>query len=207
MGQTESKGTPKTSLNSPPPVIVTTPAHHPVQGPKTSAGSNTPQLTVPAQRVRRKSIDSVFTEIFKSSHRSDDPEGCRTPTPKKDSTPKPPKSPLLSGVKKASGWLELPMPGRRSRRTSTSEQGPITIKSLLGRNTGSDDWQDDALPKIPKSEIFDPPKEVEDDDDEPQHFRGRASTIGNGQIPRLARLPKNDSVKLDKSKEVKVSQS
>ena len=209
MGQTESKGTPKTSLTSPPPVIVTTPAHHPIQGPKTSLGSSTPtgpgpHLNVPPQRVRRKSIDSVFTEIFKSNNRSEDPEGCRTPTPKKESNPKPPKSPLLAGVRKASGWLELPMPGRRSRRTSTSEQGPITIKSLLGRNAGSDDWQDDGLPKIPKSEIFDPPN-VEDDEEEPQQFRGRASTIGNGQIPRLARLPKNDSVKLDKNKEVKVS--
>ena len=205
MGQTESKGTPKTSLTGPVQQIVT-PAHHPVQSPKNSSGSPG-QLQVPVQRVRRKSIDSVFEEIFKSNTKSTDPEGCRTPTPSPAKDPKPPKSPLLSAVRKASGWLELPVPGRRSRRPSTSEQGPITIKSLLGRNTGSDDWHDDGLPKIPKHEIFSPPKDVEEDDEEetPQ-FRGRASTIGNGQIPRLAnRQARNDSqIKLDKSKEVKV---
>ena len=72
MGQTESKGTPKSSLTSPPPVLVT-PPHHPVQNPKHSLGSNTPstvQLQLPAQRVRRKSIDSVFEEIFKSNTKS-----------------------------------------------------------------------------------------------------------------------------------------
>jgi len=205
MGQTESKGTPKTSLTSPVPQIVT-PAHHPVQSPKNSTGSSPGHLQVPVQRVRRKSIDSVFEEIFKSNTKSTDPEGCRTPNPSPVKDQKPPKSPLLSAVRKASGWLELPVPGRRSRRPSSSEQGPITIKSLLGRNTGSDDWHDDGLPKIPKNEIFDAPKEVEDDCEETPQFRGRASTIGNGQIPRLANRPKNDSevVKLDKSKEVKV---
>ena len=205
MGQTESKGTPKTSLTSPVPQI-STPAHHPVQSPKNSTGSSPGHLQVPVQRVRRKSIDSVFEEIFKSNTKSTDPEGCRTPIPSPVKDSKPPKSPLLSAVRKASGWLELPVPGRRSRRPSTSEQGPITIKSLLGRNTGSDDWHDDGLPKIPKNEIFDAPKEVEDDGEETPQFRGRASTIGNGQIPRLANRTKNDSevVKLDKSKEVKV---
>jgi len=95
------------------------------------------------------------------------------------------------------GWLEqLPIPpGRRSRRTS-EEQGPINMKSILrpfSPSKSNESWDDDGLPKIPTHEIFNPPKDQDnkgDSDDEPkQQFRGRASTIGNGQIPRLARAP------------------
>ena len=69
------------------------------------------------------------------------------------------------------------------------------MKSILrpfSPSKSSDSWDDEGLPKIPANEIFDPPKadnEEDEEDDEPKPFRGRASTIGNGQIPRLARAP------------------
>ena len=80
------------------------------------------------------------------------------------------------------------------------------MKSILRPFSPSDSqWDDDGLPKIPPHEIFDPPKEMEDSEDEPQRFRGRASTIGNGQIPRLARNPDNkQSVVKNTDKAVKV---
>jgi hypothetical protein len=97
------------------------------------------------------------------------------------------------------------LPERRSRRKS-SEQGPINMKSPTLADI--EDF-DPNVPRIPPNEIFVPPSEPEDDDIPPSRFRGRASTIANGQIPRLAR-PQEDienAVKevMHKRKSVKVS--
>ena len=45
-------------------------------------------------------------------------------------------------------------------------------------------WQENNLPQIPANEIFVPDKE----DEGMAPFRTRASTIGNGQIPRYVVL-------------------
>ena len=60
---------------------------------------------------------------------------------------------------------------------------------------GKELWDEDGLPKIPQNEIF------VGDEDEPK-FRGRSSTIGNGEIPRMARQDDEDESKqtADKSK-------
>ena len=68
----------------------------------------------------------------------------------------------------------------------------FNISRPFSPSKSNESWDDDGLPKIPANEIFNPPKSDEDSDDDecqPQQFRGRASTIGNGQIPRLARAP------------------
>ena len=82
------------------------------------------------------------------------------------------------------------------------------MKSILKHFSSSDsNWDEDGLPKIPQNEIFDPPKEADEEEDEPQRFRGRASTIGNGQIPRLARGTGTRDAKKTKDKaNVKVSE-
>merc|ERR1712038_1067909 len=84
------------------------------------------------------------------------------------------------------------MSRRRSRRQS-AEQGPINMKSTP--KDGKELWDEDGLPKIPQNEIF------VGDEDEPK-FRGRSSTIGNGEIPRMARQDDEDESKqtADKSK-------
>lgn len=69
--------------------------------------------------------------------------------------------------------------GRRSRRPS-ADQGPLNMKSPT-QSTGSDPLFQSDLPEIPPHEIFVP------ETDEEVPFRHRASTIGNGQIPILAR--------------------
>ena len=48
-------------------------------------------------------------------------------------------------------------------------------------------WQENNLPQIPANEIFVPDKE----DEGKAPFRTRASTIGNGQIPRYVVLNLN----------------
>lgn len=96
------------------------------------------------------------------------------------------------------GWLEN-LPGRRSRRQS-AEQGPINMKSILRPFSPTESWDDEGLPKIPQHEILaNPDEELE----EQPSFRTRSNTIGNGQIPRLARknteekeIAKKDNVKV-----------
>ena len=69
--------------------------------------------------------------------------------------------------------------GRRSRRPS-NDQGPLNMKSAT-KAVAADPLFKSDLPEIPAHEIFVPEEEEE------VPFRSRASTIGNGQIPRLAR--------------------
>ena len=69
--------------------------------------------------------------------------------------------------------------GRRSRRPS-NDQGPLNMKSPT-KAVAADPLFKSDLPEIPAHEIFVPEEEEE------VPFRSRASTIGNGQIPRLAR--------------------
>merc|ERR1711899_316911 len=168
-------------------------------------------LNVPTNRVRRKSVDTG--EVSRSFEEKDDfvsdkPIGVEKKKDSASSARGGSRSPFFPkrkmGTKSGSefflplvvpGWLEqLPVQGRRSRRPS-EETGPINMKSILrpfSPSKSNESWDDDGLPKIPANEIFNPPKSDEDSDDEecqPQQFRGRASTIGNGQIPRLARAP------------------
>lgn len=68
-----------------------------------------------------------------------------------------------------------------------------------------DHWEDKLLPKIPTSEIYLPPKDLNDlDADRPASFRGRSLTIGNGQIQRLVEhdnaVDSNDPTKVLKNR-------
>ena len=198
-------------------------AHHPEKAktPTTTTGTSSGKnLTVAVSRVRRKSVDTAIEEIKNSLEDKPDPNATITSSDGKNFFKAIPKSPLFkrlsghaSGAEaKAKGkqgptennltvpaWFDaLTIPGRRSRRQS-AEQGPINMKSLLGQ---SESWDDDGLPKIPPHEIFAPTDE--DEDETRTSFRGRANTIGNGQIPRLARAPSKESI-VNQDKNVKVA--
>ena len=73
--------------------------------------------------------------------------------------------------------------GRRGRRLS-GQEGPINMKSPIKSNIIE---EDPDLPHISKNDIYAPDSEDEEPAETQTRFRSRASTIGNGQIPRLAR--------------------
>lgn len=237
MGNAESRrqsaGNPSIQVQPPEQKFLS--AHHP-ERPKNAATPPKILLDIPTGS-RRKSLDTAFEEISKSiedakvMEQTTPPSAAMPPallspqvtSVQEKKSPKLPKSPFVSGIKKFAnikqapsadfnlplvvpGWFDsLPLPnaiaGRRSRRQS-AEQGPISMKPRPFVN--SDSWDDGLkLPKIPAHEIFAPPIEEDDEEDPEPRMRGRSNTIGNGQIPRLARAPSKEEVA--KNDKVKVS--
>jgi len=175
MGQAETKEGKRSSLGSNQSPISPQAAHHPHDQ---RASTPTPSLMnsldrTKQQRSRRASHEDTI---------KDDPRKTNS-KPQSDFV-------LPVGLPGAIVPVIEQLRGRRSRRPSV-EQGPINMKSpIKSLATDTLTWQENNLPQIPASEIFVPDK-AEADEGKTTPFRGRASTIGNGQIPRLA--AKNDN--------------
>ncbi|TRY69469.1 hypothetical protein TCAL_03250 [Tigriopus californicus] len=88
------------------------------------------------------------------------------------------KSPHLPRIRRPSMDMSF-LPGRRSRRSSGEQEGPIHLKV-----------EPAGPPSIPSEEVYVPTHEKRSDDSDDVHpqARVRASTIGSGQVARSRHL-------------------
>jgi len=188
MGQAESKDNKRSPLGSGqfPQKFVS--AHHLQRDENRRASSPAQALSI-KQRPRRSSLGG------------NDDTNTISKKPQTDGLAMEPLKSLAGNVTKLPNVLPnviVPvieqLRGRRGRRLS-GQEGPINMKSPIKSNIIE---EDPDLPHISKNDIYAPDSEDEEPAETQTRFRSRASTIGNGQIPRLARKPSSEESEVNK---------